>query len=105
MRSPTEAILSAIERAPNGIGLVWCPDFELREWLVRETESLAPQAATSIVVDDVASALAQPDRLALLVPQDESEAVRDLDAMRDRLSQGRSWPSISTVSRHWAKST
>ena len=100
MRSPAEAILSAIERDPNGIGLVWCPDFGLRDWLVGEAESLAPQAATSVVLHDVASALAQPNRLVLLVPQDETEVIRDLDAMRDRLTQGRSWPVVVFLLRH-----
>ncbi len=81
--TPTQAILSAIERDRGGIAIVWSPDLGLRDWLVDETRGLAGAGAAPVVVTSVADALAVPDRLALLVPPDERELLDDLDGSRD----------------------
>lgn len=100
MRSAIEGILSTIQRDPTGVGLIWCPDFELRDWLVDEVESVAPKGSQPFRVSDVASALVEPTRMVLLVPTNEAETVRDLDANRDRLEQGRSQPVVLFLLRH-----
>lgn len=85
MRDPVEAMVGAIERARNGISIVWCPDLGLRDWLVGEAESVVATDAAPIRVPDVESALSSPTHLALLVPSNEREAVLDLDGNRERL--------------------
>lgn len=85
MRDPIEALLSAMSRDRGGIAIVWSPmDLGIRDWLVSQVESLAPERAP-LVVNTVEAALAEPKRLALLVPSNEREAVEDLDASRDRI--------------------
>lgn len=100
MRSPAEGILSTIERDPSGIGVIWCPDFALRDWLVGEVESLAPEGSHPLRMADVASALVERGRMILLVPTNEAEAVRDLDANRDRLVVERTQPIVVFLLRH-----
>lgn len=85
MRDPIEAILNALDRDTGGVVVVWCPDLGLREWLVEEVESVAAADARPFHTETVEAALAEPERLALLVPRSEREAVLDLDACRDRL--------------------
>lgn len=85
MRSPTDAIVNALERDTGGVVIVWCPDLGLREWLVGEVESVAEVGARPLRVDTFDVALAAPHRLALFLPRDEREAVQDLDASRERL--------------------
>jgi hypothetical protein len=85
MRDPMEAVLNALDRDAGGVVIVWCPDLGLRDWLVGEVESVADADARPVQVDTVEGALNQPERLALLVPRNEREAVLDLDACRDRL--------------------
>jgi hypothetical protein len=84
MRDPVQTLANAITRDAGGIAIVWCPDLDLREWLVGEVESLVPEG-TTVRVSDVEAAIAEPTRLALLVPENEREAVLDLDGSRDRL--------------------
>lgn len=85
-----QAILSAISRDEGGIAIVWCPmDLGLRDWLIAEVESLAPSAARPLRTESVEEAIANPDRLVLLVPTDEQIAVEDLDGSRDRIVNGR----------------
>lgn len=85
MRSPMDAIVNALDRDTGGIVIVWCPDLGLREWLVGEVESVADRDAHPFRPDTVDEALAEPGRMALLVPRDECEAVQDLDGSRERL--------------------
>lgn len=85
MRDPLQAIESALDRDPGGIAIVWSPqDVGLRDWLVSEVLRLAVNRAP-VVVDSVQEALDLPDRLAIIVPRDEREAVLDLDASRERI--------------------
>lgn len=85
MRDPIEALLGALDRDPGGIALVWSPlDFGIRDWLVSQVASLAPERSP-LTVSTVDEALAAPDRLALLVPRNEREVVEDLDACRERI--------------------
>lgn len=85
MRDPIQALANALERDEGGVVVVWCPDFGLRAWFVDEVESLARPEARPLHTTTVEQALAAPDRLALLVPNNEREAVLDLDGSRDRL--------------------
>ena len=84
MREPGVALAGAIERDEGGLAIVTCPDLDLREWLVREVESLVPSGARAFRTSSVREALEHPERMALLIPVDEAEVVRDLDACRDQ---------------------
>lgn len=83
MRDPLDAIVGAIDRDPGGIAIIWSPqDIGIRDWLVGEVQRLAAARAPA-VLQTVEDALALPDRLAIIVPRDEREAVLDLDASRE----------------------
>jgi hypothetical protein len=101
MRNAIESLLNAINRDPGGVAIVLCPDFGLRDWLAEQVESLAPDGANTLRVTDVEAALAEPSRLVLLIPNDEREAVLDLDASRDRVLQepGRTQPIVMFLLR------
>lgn len=95
MREPGVALAGAILRDEGGLAIVTCPDLDLRDWLVREVESLAPTDAHPFRTASVAEALREPHRMALLIPLDEAEVVRDLDACRDQaLSPPRTQPIV-----------
>lgn len=84
MSDPIEALLDAVERDTGGVAVVWAPqDIGVRDWLVSQLESLVPERKP-VRVGSVDEALAEPHRLALLVPVDERETVLDLDGSRDR---------------------
>ena len=85
MRSPMDAIVNALDRDTGGGVVVWCPDLGLREWLVGEVESVADADARPFRPEALEAALAEPARMALLVPRDEREVVKDLDASREQL--------------------
>lgn len=84
MREPGVALAGAIERDEGGLAIVTCPDLDLREWLVREVESLVPTSAQAFRTSSVREALDRPECMALLIPVDEAEVVRELDACRDQ---------------------
>ncbi|MFZ6177488.1 hypothetical protein [Nannocystis pusilla] len=101
MREPGIALAGAIARDAGGLAIVICPDLDLREWLVREVESLASTAARPFRTSSVADALREPNRMALLVPVDEAEVVRDLDGSRDQaLNPPRTQPIVLFLLRH-----
>jgi len=103
MREPIQALLGAIERDEGGIAVVWCPDMGLREWLVGEVESLVPTATQPIRTSSVEEALTFPDRMVLLVPDNEEATVLDLDGCRDRLrdeDRPRTQPIVLFLLRH-----
>ncbi|HEX4422555.1 MAG TPA: hypothetical protein VH165_31790 [Kofleriaceae bacterium] len=77
--------MSAIERDPDGVAVVWCPDFGLRDWLVDEVEGLAAVSAAPLRTASVDEAIKTPARMALLVPDDERLAVEELEGRRDQL--------------------
>lgn len=85
MRSAIESLLNAIDRETGGVAVVRCPDFGLRDWLVEQVESLVSASAQAHRVADAEAALREPNRLALLVPNNEREVVLDLDGSRDRI--------------------
>lgn len=87
MRNAILSLLNAIDRDPAGVAVVLCPDYGLRDWLVAQVEGLAPDGAAPLRVTDVEQALAVPERLVLLIPNNERTAVLDLDACRDRIIQ------------------
>ena len=78
MREPGVAIAGAIARDEGGLAFITCPDLDLRDWLVREVESLVPSDARPFRTSSVAEALGEPNRMALIIPNDEAEVVRDL---------------------------
>ena len=80
-----QALIGALERDEGGIAVVWCPDLGLREWLVGEVESVARADAYPFRTSSVEEAIAQPERMALLIPNDERAVVLDLEGSRDRL--------------------
>lgn len=84
-RDPTETLSNAIARDEGGIAVIWCPDLGLRDWLVRETESVLPAGVTSFRTASIEEALTRPGDVALLIPIDEAEVVLELDGSRDRL--------------------
>lgn len=103
MREATEVLQSALQRDDGGIAVVWCPDLGLRDWLVSEVDSLAPTGARPLRTDSVAEAIAAEDRMALLVPIDETEAVLDLDGSRDKViaeSRMRKYPLVLFLVRN-----
>jgi hypothetical protein len=103
MRDPIQATLSAIERDPGGIAIVWCPDLGLREWLAGEVEALIGSDRLSFRAASLEDALDSPDRVALWLPGNESEAVLDLDGSRDRLrnpEKPRTQPIVLFLLRH-----
>ena len=77
--------MNALERDRGGVAIIWCPDPGLQDWLVAEVESLAVVNADPFRTSSVDEAIAAPDRMALLVPSSEREAVLDLDGSRDML--------------------
>jgi hypothetical protein len=85
MRNAIQSMLNAIDREAGGVAIIRCPDYGLRDWLVEQVEGLVPTEAHALRATDVEAALGQPERLVLLIPQDEREAVLDLDASRDRI--------------------
>lgn len=103
MREPIQTLLGAIERDEGGIAVVWSPDMGLRSWLVGEVESLVPTSAEPFRTASIEEALASPDRMALLVPDDEEATVLDLDGSRDRLrdeDHPRTQPIVLFLLRH-----
>lgn len=89
MGDPAAAIASAIARdGGDGIAVIYYPDLGLRDWLVAEVETIANVEPVARV-DSVEAALARPDALVLLLPQDEQAAVGELDGARDRLLEPR----------------
>ncbi|MBM3268586.1 MAG: hypothetical protein FJZ01_13130 [Candidatus Sericytochromatia bacterium] len=85
MRDYASSLFGALERDAGGIAIVWYPDLGMRDWLVGEAASFALASANPLRTTSVEEAVREPDRLVLLVPADEVEAVLDLDASRDRL--------------------
>lgn len=101
MREPGVALAGAIMRDEGGLAIVTCPDLDLRDWLVREVESLVPTGADPFRTASVVDALRVPNRMALLIPRDEVEVVRDLDACRDQaLEPPRTQPIVLFLLRH-----
>lgn len=84
MRNAIESLVKALDSEVGGVVVVRCPDLGLREWLVEQVESLVPYSARAFRVTDVEAALREPDRLVLLIPPNERDAVLDLDASQDR---------------------
>lgn len=99
MRDPIQSLASALERVGDGVVIVVCPDLGMRDWLADEVASLMPISAQPERVRTVEEALLLPDSLVLLIPEDESAAVLELDGSRDRLT-GRSWPVVLFLTRH-----
>jgi hypothetical protein len=85
MRDPIRSLLNALDREGAGVSIVFCPDLGLRDWLVEQVEGLVPDDVPSIRVANVEAALQKPNRLALLIPQNEREVVLELDGSRDRI--------------------
>src|SRR5436189_4909411 len=83
--NPTQALISALERDLGGVAVIWCPDLGLRDWLLDEVEGLAPPGATPFRTASVDEAIKTPDRMALLVPDDERAVVEELEGRRDQL--------------------
>lgn len=83
--NPTQALISAIERDLGGIAVVWCPDLGLRDGLVDEVEGLAGPSAAPFRTASVDEAIKAPDRMALLVPNDELAVIDELEGRRDQL--------------------
>jgi hypothetical protein len=96
MRNAIQSLLNAIDREAGGVAVVRCPDLGIRAWLVEQVESLFPDDVAALRVGDVEAALREPDRLVLLIPQEELNVVLDLDASRDRMLEGpaRSQPIV-----------
>lgn len=82
--NPTLALISAIERDLGGISVVWCPDLGLRDWLVDEVTGLARPDAQPLRTASVGEAIATPNRMILLVPQNEQAVVEEMDGRRDQ---------------------
>jgi len=83
--TPTQALLSAIERDVGGVAVVWCPDLGLRDWLIEEVAGLAALGASPLQVSSVDDALGAPHRMVLLVPNNERAVVEELEGRRDQL--------------------
>ncbi|HET7499465.1 MAG TPA: hypothetical protein VFK02_00620 [Kofleriaceae bacterium] len=83
--NPTQALVNAMERDQAGVAVVWCPDFGLRDWLIDEVVGLARPESRPFRTSAVEDAIAAPDRMALLVPDDERAAVEELEGRRDEL--------------------
>lgn len=88
MPDPIVSIANALGRDP-GVAVIYYPDLGLREWLVSEVESIAGEQARAVRKATVEEAIAHPDNLVLLVPDEESSVVDDLDGSRDQLLEPR----------------
>ena len=84
MRESNQSLIGAMERDLGGLAIVFCADLRLRDQLVEDVESLTATAARAFRTADVRAALAAPDQLALLVPENEREVVLDLDGSREQ---------------------
>lgn len=84
MREAIQSLVGAMERDLGGLTIVACPDLRLRDALAAEVESLAPTAARAFRTSEVAVALQAHDRMVLLLPVNEREAVLDLDGSREQ---------------------
>ncbi len=85
MADPIQSILSAIQRVNAGIAILWCGDYGLRDWYIGEVESLIDESTHPLKTSSVAEALAAPQRLVLLCPENEREVVLELDGSRDQV--------------------
>jgi hypothetical protein len=89
-------LAAAVGRDPGGISVVLCADRgRIARWCT-EVRGLVDEGIP-IDVTTAEEALANPHRLALLVPRDEQEAVQTLDARRDetrRLGHERTQPIV-----------
>jgi hypothetical protein len=88
MNNPTQALMSAMARDPGGVAVVWCPDLDLRDWLIAEVEGLARPDARPISTASVSDAVEARDRMVLLVPRNERAVVEQLEGCRDQLLEG-----------------
>lgn len=88
MRDAVTSMVNAIDRDDGGVAVILCPDYGLRDWLIDQVEGLIPDDVKSVRRTDVESALQETDALVLLIPDDEREAVLDLDGSRDRILGG-----------------
>lgn len=82
MREATSDLASILERSP-GMVIVYYFENDARERLLADVVSLAPPADSKRTAS-LGEALANPDSLILLTPEDEANAVVDLDGSRDR---------------------
>lgn len=97
MRNAIESMLRVVHGA-EGIAVVWCPDLDRRDWLVRLLEDRFPDARVTL---DVEAALARPTQLMLLLPRDEREVILTLDGGTDQLLQSpRSNPIVLFLMRN-----
>lgn len=84
MRDGTAALWNAL-RTGAPLTVVFYGDLGLRTELIERVESLAPSSWAVQRAASVDEALAAPsDALVMLLPDDEPEAVADLDGSRDR---------------------
>ena len=83
--NPTQALISAIERDRGGVAVIWCPDLGHREWLIDEVAGLASPGARPIRTASVDEAIETPDRMVLLVPNDEEAVIDEVECRRDQL--------------------
>jgi hypothetical protein len=87
-RSSTQSIMGAIERDVGGIAVIWCADLGSRDWLVDDIEAMVPSKVRAMRASTVEQALAEPDRLVFLVPQDEATTISEMEGRRDQIVVG-----------------
>lgn len=95
-RDSFQTMFTAVERDSGGVAVLWAHDLDEREDRVEEVLSFLLREANPVRTANVEDALAQPSRLALLVPDCEQTVVRDLDAScgRTLAALGRTQPIV-----------
>jgi hypothetical protein len=98
--TPTQKLIKAIERERGGVVVIWYPDLEVRDFLIREVAGLSMFDVDPLLTASVTAAVLETTRLVLLTPDDEARVVRELDGCEGFLTDpGREHPVVLFLSR------
>ncbi len=89
MHDSASAIWTSLHSGATPVVIVFYGDFGLRRETIAEVLSVAPPAWPAFETRSVDEALARPESLVLLVPDDERAAVEELDGLRDAFRERR----------------
>lgn len=87
MSDPMLDLASALDRDASAFVVVYYPERITRESLLADVESLLPASVPHLRTASIDEALAHPEALVSLLPDDESAAVLTLDGMREHFLQ------------------
>lgn len=93
MADPTAEVWNALNSGATPIVVVYYPDLGVRREAVASVASIASPRWAIHETTSIMDALAHPDDLVFLLPDDELAAVEDLDGLRDAFG-ARSLPMV-----------